>query len=128
MTTAVLQIVRDYLHESGVPDAQIEQALGHWGLVPFYVSDALAAVVMVRGPEIHLVLAPQWRDKGAMTRGRIRGVLKPLLQTFGYLTTRLAKGDGTHRLFIDRLGFKPTWSDERFTYFMLTELPFGKGD
>jgi hypothetical protein len=26
--------------------------------------------------------------------------------------------------FVQRIGFRRTWSDERFVYFALTELPF----
>jgi len=122
------EILRDHLREEGIPAQQIEQALQGWTRWSYFLPDGeIGAVIMMRGPEIHVVLAPEHRGKGRMTRGRIQRVLQVPLALHGYVTTRTAKGNGLHRLFLDRLGFKPTWSDDQFTYFMLTELPFGKG-
>jgi GNAT superfamily N-acetyltransferase len=126
---AIRQAVLDnFIDEEGVSPEQAEAALAQWGLLPYYIDAAhekLAAVILVKGSEIHLVVLPEYRRK-LLLRERIRRVLGKLLYRTGFLTTRLPKGNGRDRLFIDRLGFKPTWSDDRFSYFMLTELPFGK--
>lgn len=132
MLTRVQQVVVDHLVQDGGCTPELAQeAAAQWGLVPYYEdgdTDKLAAVVMVRGAEIHLVVVPEYRGTGFLTRKRVRGVLEILMRNVGYLTTRTPKWNGRDRLFLDRLGFKPTWSDERFTYYMLTELPFGRKD
>lgn len=122
-----VEILREHLRESRVPEAQIAAGMAQWTLSPIHIGGQVAAVILQRGSEVHVVAAPEFRDKGYMSRARIRKVLGDVLSEHGYVTTRIGKGDGTNRLFIDRLGFRPTWSDEQFTYFMLTELPFGKG-
>lgn len=123
----VTEVVREHLRESGVSDAQITAGLAQWALLPVHArGGALAAVLLQRGCELHVVLPPEKRGKGIITRAGVRAALQPVLEQYGYVTTRIVKGDGSQRLFIDRLGFKPTWSDERYTYFILTQLPFGK--
>jgi hypothetical protein len=41
------------------------------------------------------------------------------------LTTRVPIGDEANERFNRVFGFERTWSDERFHYFVMAELPFG---
>ena len=75
----------------------------------------------LRGTEIHV----EFTRPGVINRGRVREFLGPLLERQGYLTTRVPGGDSRAR-FVTRLGFRPTWSDDEFSYYMLTELPFSR--
>jgi hypothetical protein len=128
MNAQAIEIVRDHLRELGIPPAQIAQTLSQWMVASCYAGDELVAATMTSGTEIHLVLAPEHRGKGTITRKQIRSVLGPMLEQYGYATSRAAKDSARDRLFLDRLGFYPTWSDDKFVYYMMTQLPFGKGD
>jgi len=104
---------------------EVVLGLGDMTTVPFYVRGDCACVALMRGCEIHLVVFPEWRNR-TLFRRRIRSFLYPLLQEFGMLTTRLLH-ESRMGEFVERIGFRPTWSDENFRYFMMTTLPYGKG-
>ena len=57
-------------------------------------------------------------------RGLIREFVKPLIETRGYLTTRVLHEKSFQTAFIERIGFRRTWSDDQFSYFYLGSLPF----
>ena len=65
------------------------------------------------GCEIHM-------EGYGYTRKRVKELLGPIFDEFGFLTTRMEPDEDTS--FIERMGFKPTWSDGFFRYYMLTEL------
>ncbi len=76
--------------------------------------------VLINGPEIHIL---PFEDGKAMTRKNVIETLTPLLDEFGYVTTRVPRTETNHKL-RTTLGFEQTWQDDQFTYFALTELPF----
>lgn len=76
----------------------------------------------LKGSEIHV----EFTRPGVIARGRVREFLEPLMARQGFLTTRVPAGDKVHARFVTKLGFKPTWSDAEFNYFILTELPFSR--
>lgn len=76
----------------------------------------------VQGTEIHV----EFTRPGAVLRNRVREFLAPLLDRHGFLTTRVPIGWSKHRRFVERLGFRLTWNDNEYEYFMLTELPFSR--
>ncbi len=69
------------------------------------------------GTEIHM-------EGFGFTRQRVKELLGPIFEKFGFLTTRLEFDEDTR--FVDRLGFEPTWRDENYQYYILTELRHGK--
>jgi len=84
------------------------------------------ALVVVNGPEIHVFVAPEWRGR-TVNRKACADVFGPIFKRFGYVTTRTAIDEDPGRVdFIKRLGFKPTWSDGAFQFYMMTQLPFMK--
>ena len=62
-------------------------------------------------------VALNWR-RGA------REVLGRLLEEHTFLTTRVESMDEINSKFVERVGFKKTWSDNQFNYFMLARVPF----
>lgn len=76
--------------------------------------------LLVAGYEVHVELA----RPGLVTRRNSRAVLQPLLDEHGLVTTRVPHGDTRSRRFVTSIGFKPTTSDDNYTYFILTAPPF----
>lgn len=107
----------------------LEQLLGDWSVVPYELDGVVAACAVMKGPEIHFAVSPTFRFR-LLTRDRIRTFLAPLLAKHGYLTTRMLRshGDaGGEITFVRRLGFRPTWTADDTTFYMLTKLPFERG-
>lgn len=73
-----------------------------------------------RGPEIHFLPLVERR---AMSRRNIIEHINPLLEQFGYATTRVPKTETDHRL-RTALGFEQTWEDHECTYWALTRLKY----
>lgn len=80
------------------------------------------AKVYTRGPEIHIETLVQGR---ALTRKNIIEHLKPLIEEFGYATTRVPISETDHKL-RTHLGFAHTWDDDKFSYWALTAIPYTK--
>lgn len=97
-------------------------AAAGWDLVPYRYRGEQAGLAAVKGSEIHFELT----RPASIFRHAAREFLGELLKREGFLTTRCEPRDTRARRFIERLGFKATWSDGNYDYFMLTELPFGK--
>ena len=93
-----------------------------WEVVPGYVDGQHAATAIVKGSEIHFGLVPEFRRR--VTRGRVREFLRPLLERRGFLTTRVLLASRDKQRFVERVGFRPTWSDGAFQYYLLGELPW----
>lgn len=98
-----------------------------WRVIPAYAGDAHIATAIIKGTEIHLYVLPQFRFK-ALQRGRIQAFLVPLLERFGFLTTRVMHEQRGQKRFVERMGFKPTWEDKQFQYYMLGRLPFARSE
>jgi hypothetical protein len=75
--------------------------------------------ILTKGSEIHM----QAFESGAMSRKNITEYLQPLLDEYGYATTRVPIAERDHKL-RQVLGFEMTWQDESFTYWAITEMPF----
>jgi len=80
------------------------------------------AIVISKGAELHFVPLVQGK---AMSRRNIIEAVKPILDEYGYVTTRVPVCEEDHRLRL-KLGFVNTWSDNDFSYWALTELPYHK--
>lgn len=80
------------------------------------------AIVATRGPEIHFFSMVPGR---AMSRKNTLEFLQPLYEKFGYVTTRVPLEETCHKL-RQVLGFEYMWSDDNFSYWCMTELPFSK--
>lgn len=97
-------------------------AFDGWKVVTARRGDEDVAHVYTRGPEIHIETLVQGR---ALTRRNIIEHLAPLVEEFGYATTRVPIAETNHKL-REKLGFVQTWHDDKFTYWAMTELPYQK--
>lgn len=96
-----------------------------WQVVPSYIDGEHAATAVLHGTEIHFAVASTFRRR-AITRRRAQEFLAPLLERVGFLTTRVQIKSTDNQRFVERLGFKPTWADGQFQYYLLGHLPFAR--
>ena len=111
--------------DTGVSEDEAKQIVSAWEVTPFVVNGEVAGAAMMRGSEIHVALSEEWKGR-ALTRSRIREFLRQLAEPHGFLTTRVE----SHRddSFVRRIGFKPTWSDGQFNFYMLAGDALEKKD
>lgn len=107
----------------GASEEALRAMLAEWEVLDYQQDGAPAGVAIVRGTEFHCQTFPGFK----LRRKAMREFLAPLLARHGHLTTRVAHGDTANQRFNKAFGFTRTWSDDRFHYFILTELPFGRG-
>lgn len=116
-------VVEDIMQELGASRYDVLQLLHECEAVPYYQDGKVVAAAARLGTEIHFAVDAAVRRR-LITRKRAREFLQPLLENFGFLTTRLLLDRAGQQKFIERIGFKKTWSDGKYNYFMLTDLPF----
>jgi hypothetical protein len=81
------------------------------------------AVLMCKGTHVHYAQDPAMSHV-LIQRARTREFLKPLLETYGFLTTSNLRENVAAHNFVTRLGFSKTWSDRSVDHYMLCSLPF----
>ena len=99
-----------------------------WDVVPGYVDGVHVCTSILKGTEIHFFVLPEHRKKLAHLRRRAAEYFGPMLEQHGYLTTRVLHEHAGEQRFVERVGFKPTWADQHFQYYMLGRLPFARSE
>ena len=94
-----------------------------WELIPGYIDQKHVCTAILKGNEIHFGIKKEFRKK-LIQRKRTREYLQPLLERKSFLTTRIVLKDLYKQRFVERLGFRKTWADDIFNYYMMTKLPF----
>lgn len=104
--------------------ALLQQALAQpgWEVFEHHQDGEMAGFAMLKGTEFHCHLFRGFK----LRRSEMREFLRPLFDRRGFLTTRVAHEDEANQRFNKVFGFERTWSDDRFHYFLMAELPFGK--
>jgi hypothetical protein len=105
--------------------AEEVRAFQSWDAVPGFIDGVHVCTALVKGTEIHFAIVAEHRLRTVL-RMRARDFLEPLLERYGFLTTRVALGRTDEQRFVLRMGFEPTWSDHKFRYYLLAELPFSR--
>lgn len=80
--------------------------IADWEFKPIYQDSNLAAVVMVKGNEVHVVVDKKYRGKW-LSRKVIRNILGTIIKEYGHVITSTGFGDEDAAKFIERLGFEP---------------------
>lgn len=122
--TPAEKLVFDHL-ASAYPEADgdmLVQILGQWEVLPYEQDGELAGAAMMNGSEFHCITLPTFR----LRRRPMRQFLEPLFKRCGMLTTRVHHNDVANQRFNAAFGFAKTWSDDKFHYYVMTELPFGE--
>lgn len=109
----------------GLPLAKqdILQYLKDWDVTPVEMDGQHAVTVIAKGSEIHLAVVSGYKPRACQRRA-IKGFLKPLFERYGFITTRVPHHRLVQKRFVERVGFKPTWKDENFEYYLLASMPF----
>lgn len=113
------------LHRNSVPNMDLEQFainLGEWELIPIIKSDVIIGVVAEKNGEIHMAIEPQFRKKSTYWRTGLKILIKPLIDKYGYVTTRVESDDQVARKFVHRLGFKDYSSLGNITTYAMSEI------
>lgn len=108
---------------TSLPRQEIEKFLNDWEVIPVIADNVHAATVIAKGTELHIALVEGYKPK-ACQRRTIKSFLQPLFNKHGFLTTRIPHHRLPQKKFVERVGFKPTWKDDTFEYYMLTSMPF----
>ena len=107
---------------TGLEQLEAARALPDWEVFEHHQGGELAGFAMLKGTEFHCCLFPGFR----LRRAEMRAFLRPLFERHGFLTTRVVHDDLANQRFNKAFGFERTWSDDRFHYFLMAELPFGR--
>lgn len=102
---------------------QAETALGALEIIPFEHNGEVTGAAVLAGNEIHFVSRPSKRGRVG-TRKDIHLFLTDLFKKYDFLTTRIPKDTPKRDRTGERMGFTPTWSDNTYDYYILTELPY----
>ena len=116
----IVASIRQGLH---LAKQDILKYLEDWELIPVEMDGQHAATVIAKGTEIHIALVKDYQPKACQRRA-IKGFLRPLFDRHEFLTTRVPHHRLKQKKFVQRVGFKPTWKDENFEYYMLASMPF----
>lgn len=83
---------------------EFKEKIADWDIIPLYQNGVLHGGVMVKDSEIHIGLAikPQ-----ACGRHYVRGILKDIMDKFGFVTTQVMRDNPNGLRFCKRLGFVP---------------------
>lgn len=112
--------VTSRLISAGATPDEALQYLAVWEVVPYEDGGELLGVGLINGTEFHCLTLPGFK----VDRPKLREYLRPLIEREGMLTTRLAHADTANRRFNRLFGFKHSWSDDQFHYYVMDELPF----
>jgi hypothetical protein len=104
-------------------EAMATAADNGWEIHTLTRDGQVSGYAMVKGTEIHFKVVDGFEHK-VIRKNVTRNFLRPLFDRFDLLTTRVPHDDSKSRRFIERLGFRETWGDDSYNYFMLTALPF----
>ena len=105
--------------------AEEAKAFESWEAVPGFIDGVHVCTALLKGTEIHFAIVADHRLRTVL-RTRTREFLEPMFERYGFLTTRVAHGRKLEQRFVQRMGFEPTWSDAKFEYYLLAELPFSR--
>jgi len=110
--------------DTGLSIGDLRSKFDDWEVHYHLENGQRAAAALLKGTEVHFVVAPEWRRK-LIRRDNTKAFLGALLnKNGGWLTTRLLIDSAGPASFIQRIGFQKTWTDGVFNYYALCRLPF----
>jgi hypothetical protein len=92
-------------------------------VIPFFRNGKVTMYFVLLGNEIHIWSHPEFRGRCLLRHG-FADFLRHLLDEYGFLTTRIPIDTPARDRTGERVGFKWTWRDDRFDYYILTQPPF----
>ena len=119
--------IEHLMQDEGLSYPDASKMLEGWDLIPCIFKGEHMATLLKKGAEVHFAIYKQYQ-KRYMTARRLRAFLLPVLESEGFLTTKLSADDKTER-FITRLGFVEMGMDpitQMKTYIMTEIKPLEK--
>jgi hypothetical protein len=116
------------LHRNSVPNMDLEQFainLGEWELIPIITKDVIIGAVAEKDGEIHMAIEPQYRKRSTSWRTHLEIVIRPIIDKYGYVTTKVDNDDHEARKFVHRLGFKDYSVLGNITTFAMSQIKHG---
>ena len=89
-----------------LPKADFIEQLKDWELNPIEMDGRVAAVVMVKGNEVHVAASKEYRGKW-LSRRVIKRTLGEILNEYDQAVTSVSYSNTLGREFVERLGFVP---------------------
>lgn len=103
-------------------DMQAAKGIPGWELIGYRPEGVLSGFALLKGTELHCQLF----ENSGFNRSEMREFLRPMFERHGFLTTRVPIADLANQRFNKLFGFKRTWSDSKFHYFLMARLPFSR--
>ena len=113
------------LHRNSVPNMDLEQFainLGEWELIPIMVNLEIVGTLAEKDGEIHMAIEPQFRKKSTYWRTGLKILIQPIIDKYGYVTTKVDSDDHAARKFVHRLGFKDYSTLGNVTTFAMSQI------
>ena len=96
--------IEHLMQDEGLSYPDASALLDGWEFHPYVEDGEHMATLIKRGAEVHFAIYRQYRHQGNITARRLRAFFLPILESEGFLTTKLGESDKTEG-FIKRLGF-----------------------
>lgn len=106
------------------PD-EIDDLLSRCEIREIEYQGAVTCALFVSGHEVHLLAHPNHVGHVG-SRRLVRDTFRALLAEKDFVTTRIPIDTPMRDRTGERMGFTYTWSDERFDYYILTEVPYAR--
>lgn len=110
----------EYLHSLGIANDVSNDIMASWEISTAKRCGEDSVLVAKKGPEIHIL---PLKAKYSISRANVISEIAPMIEKFGYATTKVPIAESDHKL-REKLGFVKTWQDENYTYWAITELPY----
>lgn len=94
-------LIKHLASQPGMSESYIESLFSDWETHDYIVDGEVVGTAMTKGTEIHFALDENKKLK-AMRRAPMREAIKPLLDRFSFLTTRILIGHNDQARFVTR--------------------------
>lgn len=122
----MLDFVEAHLRENvKMSEDEIADLMSRCEIREIEYQGAVTCALFISGNEVHLLAHPNHLGR-AGSRRVIRDTIRALLAEKEFVTTRIPKDTPLRDRTGERMGFTHTWSDDRFDYYILTEVPYAR--
>ncbi len=99
--------------------------LGEWELIPIMVNLEIAGTLAEKDGEIHMAIEPEYRKKSTYWRTGLKMLIKPLIDKYGFVTTKVDSDDHAAHKFVRKLGFKEYCSLGNVAIYVMSQIKHG---
>ena len=118
-------VMEHLLRDVKLNGSEISELLQRCEVREIEYQGAVSCALFISGNEVHLVGNPEYRGRTG-SRRLVRDTFASLLEEKDFVTTRIPIDTPPRDRTGERMGFTHTWSDQRFDYYILTEVPYAR--